>query len=363
MIYLDYNASVPLRPCVKKAILETYDLEGNPSSPHFSGRKVRALIDEARKSLVRGIHGQRLVFTSGGTEANALALSGLGERPLVVSSIEHESVLKAQENPCIARVTTAGIVDLKYLEKLLSSFDTPGLLSLMLVNNETGVIQPLQDAVMIARKLGWKVHTDASQALGHIPLSFEELGVDMMTLSSHKCGGPTGIGALVLKEDLQLLPLIRGGGQEFGMRSGTLAAPLIVGFAAAALEALSEREEQTKRLRELQKKVEEALLMARVHGKESPRAAHVLCLGMPGVSSELQLMSFDLKGIAISMGSACSSGKTKESHVLRAMGLSSEDVQCAIRMSMGWKTSEDDIDNFIKVWNEIFLSQQMKEAS
>jgi cysteine desulfurase len=363
MIYLDYNASVPLRPCAKKAMVEAYDFEGNPSSPHAAGRKVRALIDEARKSLLKRIHGQRLVFTSGGTEANALALSGLGEMPLVVSSVEHESVLKAYANPCIVPVTAAGILDLMYLEKLLASFDTPGLLSLMLVNNETGVIQPLQEAVIIARKLGWNVHTDASQALGHIPLSFEELGVDMMTLSSHKCGGPTGIGALILKEELQLHPLIRGGGQEFGMRSGTLATPLIVGFAAAALEALSEREEQTKRLQGLQKKVEEALPMAQVHGEESPRVGHVLCLGMPGVSSELQLMSFDLKGIAISIGSACSSGKTKESQVLKAMGLSSEDVKCAIRMSMGWKTSEDDIDNFIKAWNEIFLSQQMKEAS
>lgn len=363
MIYLDYNASVPLRPSVKKAMLEAYELEGNPSSPHAAGRKVRALIDEARKSLIKGIHGQRLVFTSGGTEANALALSGLGEMPFVVSSIEHESVLKAHPHAHIAPVTAAGVVDLEQLDKLLSSFATPGLLSLMLVNNETGVIQPLPEAVSLARKYGWKVHTDASQALGHIPLSFEALGIDMMTLSAHKCGGPTGIGALVLKEDLQLQPLIRGGGQEFGMRSGTLAAPLIVGFAAAALEALSERETQAKRLRELQKKVEEALPLAQVHGKDSPRAAHVLCLGMPGVSSELQLMSFDLKGIAISMGSACSSGKTKESQVLKAMGLSSEDVKCAIRMSMGWKTSEDDIDNFIKAWKEIFLSQQVKEAS
>jgi cysteine desulfurase len=363
MIYLDYNASVPLRSCAKKAMIEAYELEGNPSSPHAAGRKVRALIDEARKSLVKGLHGQRLVFTSGGTEANALAMSGLGEMPLVVSSIEHESVLKAHANPCIVPVTTAGVVDLGQLDKLLSSFATPGLLSLMLMNNETGVIQPIPEAVHLARKLGWKVHTDASQALGHIPLSFEELGVDMMTLSAHKCGGPTGIGALILKEELQLQPLIRGGGQEFGMRSGTLAAPLIVGFAAAVLEALSEREAQTKRLRELQKKVENALPLAQVHGKDSPRAAHVLCLGMPGVSSELQLMSFDLKGIAISMGSACSSGKTKESQVLKAMGLSSEDVKCAIRMSMGWKTSEEEIDNFIKAWNEIFLSQQMKEAS
>ena len=362
MIYLDYNASVPLRPCAKKAMMEIYDLEGNPSSPHFAGRKVRSLIDEARKFLIKEIHGERLVFTSGGTEANALALSGLGEMPLVVSAIEHESILKAHQNPCVAPVTSAGVIDLERLEELLSSFENPGLLSLMLVNNETGVIQPLQDAVMIARKLGWKVHTDASQALGHIPLSFEELGVDMMTLSSHKCGGPTGVGALMLKEELQLLPLIRGGGQEFGMRSGTLAASLIGGFAAAILEASSEREEQTKRLRELQKKVEDTLPMAQVHGRESPRTAHVLCLGMPGVSSELQLMSFDLKGIAISIGSACSSGKTKESHVLRAMGLSSEDIKCAIRMSMGWKTSEQDIDNFIKAWNEIFLSQQMKEA-
>ena len=283
--------------------------------------------------------------------------------PLVISSIEHESILKARLNPYLVPVTSKGIVDLGKLEKTLSSFETPGLLSLMLVNNETGVIQPLQEAVSLAQERGWKVHTDASQALGQIPFSFEELGVDMMTISSHKCGGPTGIGALILKEGLHLQPLIRGGGQEFGMRSGTLAAPLIVGFAAAVKEALFEREEQSKRLLKWQEKVEEALPDARVYGKESPRASHVLSLGMPGVPSELQLMSFDLKGIAISMGSACSSGKSKESHVLVAMGLPSEEVKCTIRMSMGWNTFEKDIDCFIQAWNEIYLSQHMKEAS
>ena len=249
------------------------------------------------------------------------------------------------------------------LEKLLASFDKPGLLSLMLVNNETGVIQPLQEAVSLARKLGWKIHTDASQALGNVPLSFEGLGVDMMTLSSHKCGGPIGIGALVLKEDLHLQPLIRGGGQEFGMRSGTLSAPLCVGFAAAVQETLTVQENETKRLRALQKKVEDTFSEALINGKESPRAVHVLSIGMPGVSSELQLMSFDLKGIAISMGSACSSGKTKESHVLVAMGLPQDEVTSTIRMSMGWKTSEKDVDSFIQAWKEIFLSQHMKEAS
>ncbi len=360
MIYLDYNASVPLRPQAKEALVKTLALTGNPSSPHQAGRHLRSLVDKARKDILDAVDAKRLVFTSGGTEANAMALSGLKSFPVVVSSIEHKSVLKAAPHCHFIPVTQEGVVNLEQLNALLSSFETPGLLSLMLVNNETGVIQPVQEAARLARFKGWKVHTDASQALGHVPLSFENLGVDLMTLSSHKCGGPVGVGALVMKEDLHLSPLIRGGGQEYGMRAGTLSAPLIMGFSAAVREAI---QEDTSSLREFQQKIETSLLEAKIYGKESSRVPHVVCLGMPHVLAELQLMAFDLKGIAISAGTACSSGTMKTSHVLRAMGVAEDEARCAIRVSMGWNTKSADIEAFIQEWKAIYQVQRFKEAS
>jgi cysteine desulfurase len=363
VIYLDYNASVPLRPCAQKALIKALSWEGNASSVHYAGRKLRSLIDGARKNILEDVGAQRLIFTSGGTEANALALSGLGPIPLLVSAIEHDSVLKSALHAHLIPVTRMGIIDLESLEKILSSFDKPGLLSLMFVNNETGVIQPLREATRLAQLQGWKVHTDASQAVGHIPLSFENLGVDMMTLSAHKCGGPVGIGALLLKEDVHLKPLIPGGGQEYGMRSGTLSAPLILGFAAALREALAEEPIVSKRFQKFQRKIEDALPKAIAYGEKDFRVSHVLCLGMPGVSAELQLMAFDIKGIAISAGSACSSGKMKSSHVLAAMGVSLEEAHCAIRVSMGWKTQEDEVDTFIQTWKNIYARPMVKEAA
>lgn len=358
MIYLDYNASVPIRPCARKAVIETLDIVGNSSSPHHAGRKLRSLIDHARQAILEGLGAHRLVYTSGGTEANALALGGYNDSPVLVSSIEHDSVLKGTSHPHLIPVTGEGVVDLAKLNEILSFFATPGLLSLMLVNNETGVIQPVQEAAQIAAAKGWKIHTDASQALGQIPFSFEGLGVDMMTLSSHKCGGPVGIGALILKEDMQLHPLIRGGGQEYGMRAGTLAAPLILGFSAAFKEALAEQFQASKRLRGLQQTIEDSLTDAIIYGKSSSRGPNVVCLGMLGVSAELQLMSFDLKGIAVSAGSACSSGKMKTSHVLTAMDIPPEQAKCAIRVSMGWKTQEDQVDTFIQAWKNIYGTLQ-----
>lgn len=362
MIYLDYNASVPLRPKAKTALMAAFEQIGNPSSPHGLGRKVRSFIDNARKDILQKVGGQRLIFTSGGTEANSMALSGLGDIPIIVSAIEHSSILKATPHPHIIPVTPRGLVDLEAVEKLLASFSSPGLLSLMLVNNETGVIQPIQEVAYMARNKGWKVHTDASQALGHLPFSFEELNVDMMTLSSHKCGGPIGIGALILKEDLHLNPLIQGGGQEYGMRSGTLSAPLIVGFAEALEEALQERESSSKRLQAFQEKIESSLTKAVIYGKKSPRVSHVVCIGMPSVPSDLQLMALDLKGVAVSTGAACSSGVMKGSHVLAAMGVQQSDAQCAIRVTMGWNTQEPEIDIFIEAWKDIYHNRKRKEG-
>lgn len=358
MIYLDYNASVPLRQSAKQVLLEIFEQTGNPSSPHFLGRKLRSSIEAARKDILHTVGGNRLIFTSGGTEANVLALSGMGPLPILLSSIEHDSVLKAIETPHLIPVTPAGVVDLEALETMLSFFEKPGLLSLMLVNNETGVIQPVREAARLAQQKGWKVHTDASQALGHLPLSFEELNVDMMTLSSHKCGGPVGVGALILKEGLHLMPLIRGGGQEYGMRSGTLSAPLICGFAEALKEAVHNEATSSARLQKLQEKIEKNLTQAIVYGKESLRTSHVVCLGMPSAPSHLQLIAFDLEGIAVSAGAACSSGTMKESHVLKAMGIQSSEIQCAIRISMGWKTQENEIDTFMTAWKNIYTKQK-----
>ncbi len=357
MIYLDYNASVPLRPQAKDAMLAAFEREGNPSSPHGAGRKVRALIDEARKEILDETHADRVVFTSGGTEANALALSGLGSIPVVVSAIEHDSVLKATPNPHIIPVTPEGSIDLEALEKTLDSIEKPGLVSVMLVNNETGVIQPIEKVACITQLKGWKLHTDASQAIGYVPLDFDKLGVDLMTLSSHKCGGPVGIGAILMKDGIHLEPMIKGGGQEYGMRSGTLSAPLILGFIAAFKAALNEK------IKDFQQKIETAFPSAIVYGKDSPRAPEVTCLGMPGVLNELQIMAFDIEGIAISAGSACSSGKMKTSHVLAAMGISPEEAKCAIRVSFGWKTQDSDINAFIEAWNRIYDSQKLKDAS
>jgi cysteine desulfurase len=359
MIYLDYNASVPLRPEARDALTAALELTGNPSSPHFLGRKLRSHVDNARKEILNAVGGQRVIFTSGGTEANGMALFGVGAIPVLVSTIEHKSVLNAVSHSHTIPVTHSGVINLEALENILGSFNTPGLLSLMLVNNETGVIQPVREAAFLAKVRGWKVHTDASQAIGHMPVSFEELGVDMMTLSSHKCGGPVGVGALILKEELQLQPLIRGSGQEYGMRSGTLSVPLILGFTAALQQALQHSGEH---LPHWQKKIEMALPQAIIYGRESPRAPHVLCLGMPSVPSHLQLMAFDLQGIAVGAGAACSSGAMKGSHVLAAMGIPLAEAQCAIRVSMGWNTQEDDVDTFIQVWRDIYGKQSKKEA-
>lgn len=362
MIYLDYNASVPLRQDAKQALTAALEQIGNPSSPHFLGRQLRSFVDEARKDILEKIGGQRLIFTSGGTEANAMALFGMGSGPILVSSVEHSSVLKAVPHPHVIPVTKEGVIDLESLENILASFSIPGLLSLMFVNNETGVIQPIQEAALLAQSKGWKVHTDASQALGHVPFSFEGLNVDMMTLSSHKCGGPVGVGALILKEDLSLNPLIHGGGQEYGMRSGTLSAPLILGFVAALKKSLRDANESSKRLRSFQEKIERALPQATVYGKGSPRVSHVVCLSMPSVPSHLQLIALDLKGIAVGTGAACSSGAMKESHVLAAMGVQPSDAQCAIRVSMGWNTQAHEIDTFIEAWNDIHNKHIQKEA-
>ncbi len=363
MIYLDYNASAPLKPGAKEVLLKIVEEAGNPSSPHKAGRQLRSYIDETRKLFSSFTGAKKVVFTSGGTEANGLVLKAFATGPLLVSEVEHDCVLKHAEGAHKIPVTSEGVVNLGALEKILDSFEAPGLLSIMCVNNETGVIQPVKEAAQLAHAKGWKIHTDACQAVGAMPLTFEALGVDIMTLSSHKCGGPIGVGAVLFREDAHLQPVILGGGQEFGMRSGTQSAALIAAFGKAFKDAVEIRTTETKRLHQLQQELESCLSEAIVYGKNVSRASHVSCLGMPGVPADLQLMAFDLAGIAVSAGSACSSGKMKDSHVLQAMDLPEEEVKCAIRVSMGWKTKTEDIQKFVETWKHIYSQQSLKEAS
>jgi cysteine desulfurase len=296
-----------------------------------------------------------VVFTSGGSEANTMALKGAGVERLIVSAVEHPSVLeaaKASGKPVeILAVDGNGLVDLAALEKMLKG--PRALVSVMLANNETGVIQPLAEIVGLAK--GHLVHTDAVHALGKIPANFGLLGVDLMTLSAHKLGGPVGAGALVVRDGLALEPLIHGGGQELRRRAGTENLAAVAGFGAVA-----ETRQQTAALRD---RLEEALEGAFIFGRAVARLPNTTCFAFPGMKAETLLMAFDLEGIAVSSGSACSSGKVAKSHVLAAMGAAPEISQAAIRVSLGWDTSEDMIDQFIAAWRKIASRHKARAAA
>lgn len=354
-LYLDYNASAPLRPEARAAMAAAWDEVGNPSSIHWHGRRLLALLEAARDALAGAVNARPagVVFTAGGTEANNLALAAGAERQLVVSSLEHDSVLQ----PGLAArgrtvpATGAGVIDLDALDRQLAA--APGaLLSLMAVNNETGVIQPLAAAVAIARRHGALVHCDAVQALGRIPIDFAALDLDMLTLSAHKLGGPQGVGALVLRDGLSLPPLLRGGGQERGRRPGTQNAAGIAGFAAAAAAAVADGSgPQLARWRDaMEQRISAGYPDVVVVGGRSSRVGGVSCLALPGLKAETQVMMLDLAGCSVSAGSACSSGKVAPSHVLRAMGLDEAVAGAAIRVSAGWATRAEELEAFADAW-------------
>ncbi len=352
--YLDHNATSPLRPSAKAAMLAAMDIVGNASSVHLEGRTAHRLLDESRETIARalGVIAPMVVFTSGGSEANNLAVKGY-ERVLV-SAVEHPSAQVAAGKPEIIPVTPDGVVDLDALKTML-----PGpraLICVMLANNETGVIQPLREIVGLAKEHGAVVHTDAVQMFGKLPLNFGLLGVDMMTVSAHKLGGPMGIGALVIRDGLALQPLIHGGGQELRRRAGTENLVAIAGFAAAASE-------QPAQLKSLRNELEAALGEAIIFGQGAERLPNTTCFAVPGMNAETLLMAFDLDGIAVSSGSACSSGKVAKSHVLAGMGVAEEISLAAIRVSLGWNTTSQDIEHFIAVWGRIVARARARAAA
>jgi cysteine desulfurase len=361
--YLDWNASAPLWPEAAAAIAEALSHTGNPSSVHRAGREAKRRLEQARARVADrvGAAANEITFTSGGTEANRLALCGLPDRRVIVSAIEHDSVRAAAPDAAILPVTRDGIADLEALEQLLAADARPTLVSLMLANNETGAIQPVAEAARIARRHGALLHCDAIQAFGKISFSFSKLKIDLMTISAHKIGGSMGIGALIASPDLPLRPVQTGGGQERGRRAGTENLAGIVGFGAAAGLAGDMASVATLRDR-AQRRLLAVAPDAYIHGVNAPRLPNTLCVSMPGVAAATQVMALDLAGVMVSAGSACSSGKVKRSHVLDAMGVAPDLAEAAIRISLGWTTTEADIDRLVEAWGALYARTHSKGA-
>ncbi len=357
--YLDYNATAPIRAAAAAAVSDALALGGNPSSVHAFGRAARARLEDAREAVaaLAGARPDQLIFTSGGTEANNLALAWARGGRVLVSAGEHASVLEAAPEAERIPLSADGRVDLAALEELVNGSPRPALLSLMLANNEIGVIQPVAEAAGLARRAGVPVHCDAVQAAGKIALDISALGVQMLSLSAHKIGGPAGVGALIATDDVDLMPVLRGGGQERRRRAGTENLPGIAGFAAAAREAadaLSEFAELARLRDRIEAEVATRAPDATIFGIAAPRLANTTCLAMPGVRAETQVMALDLAGVAVSAGSACSSGKVAPSHVLAAMGAEPALADGAIRVSLGWASVPEDVEQFLTAWAALY---------
>lgn len=356
MIYLDHNATTPLCKEAKNAMMHVMDETGNASSIHKYGRSIRQSIEAARKNVAEVVHvsPSQVIFTSGATEANNMALQGFAGRT-IISSVEHDSVYQARSDSLICPVDQNGILDLETLEDLLKQDTGPTLVSILFANNETGVIQPMDQIVSLVKRYRGRVHSDAVQALGKLPLDWKALNLDLISLSAHKIGGPQGVGALIVAPDLALKPLITGGGQERSFRSGTENVLGIVGFGAALQSHQSRKWDNTARLRTaLEEKIIECCPEVTIFGKKVDRLPNTTNLTMPGVKSDIQVMNFDLLGIALSAGSACSSGKVKTSRVLQAMKVLPHHLETSVRVSLGWDTTESDVDFFIETWKRLF---------
>lgn len=388
-IYLDHNASSPVRPEVQDAVVEAMSLVGNASSVHTEGRKVRSVIEEAREHVAAlcGVPAGQVIFTGGGTEANVLALSPgwlsrsegfLGAQTrLFMSAIEHPSALKggcfAPENIELLPVTADGVLDVDEAVRRLEAYrdesnGAPFLVSVMAANNETGALQPVSRIAEIVHELGGLLHSDAIQLAGKARLDMSALGADLVTISAHKLGGPRGVGALILaRPDLSnSRPPIAGGGQERGQRGGTENVIGIAGFGAAAVIAQAELGEMA-RIKELRDSLETELLRiapsARILCAGVERLPNTTCFAVKGMHGETLVIAMDLEGVAISAGSACSSGKVERSHVLDAMGVPPEIASGAVRISLGWTTQMSEIERFLHAWEAIYVRSKKRRRA
>jgi cysteine desulfurase len=366
-VYLDHNATTPLRPQAIGAMRNAMACLGNPSSVHRHGRLARRLVEDAREQVAKlvGADPANVVFTGSGTEANALALRGTGRRRVLVSAVEHASVLHALDSVEIVPVDEDGIVRLDALAALVAASEEPALISVMLANNETGVLQPLREIAAMARRHGALVHCDAVQAVGKIAVHFAALGVHLLSLSAHKLGGPAGVGALVVDPGVPLTALLRGGGQERGRRAGSENVLGIVGFGAAveAAVGLGDSGRLAHLRNELERRLKSFCPSARLFGTAAHRLPNTTCVSMPGVSGETQVIAFDLAGVSVSAGAACSSGKVAPSHVLKAMNVGEDIARTTIRVSMGWTTDVADVDRFVEVWGSIYARSHARRPA
>jgi len=366
-IYLDHNATTPIDPAVADTVAAALrDEFGNPSSIHHFGQRAKARLDEARTAVAALVGGDpsEVVFTSGGTEADNFALRGVadapgaaGRRHLVATAIEHEAVLNTLKalarqgwRTTLLPVGDSGIVAPEALDRALD--DGTALVSVMLANNEIGTIQPVAELAARAKARGALVHTDAVQAVGKMPVDVRALGVDLLSLSAHKFGGPKGAGALWIRRGVRLAPLLTGGRHERNRRAGTENVPAIVGLGAAAVAARAKLSTEPERLRGLRDRLERGIVQrvpdAVVNGAPEPRVTNTTNISFEGVEAESLLIALDLEGVAVSTGSACSSGTLEPSHVLRAMGLPAHRTQNAIRFSLGAGNTESEIDHVLE---------------
>ena len=357
-VYLDHNATTPVRASVVASMAEVLGSCGNPSSIHAAGRRARQRVEQARDRIRDGLglsRGSALVFTGGGTEANRIALSAAGAGRLLVSAVEHDSILGAAPEATRLPVDRHGVVDLDALQSLLAEAGGKVLVSIMAANNETGVLQPVAEIARLVRWAGGLFHCDAVQCIGRIPFDARE--ADLLTISAHKLGGPQGVGALIARSPDILRPH-PGGGQEGGLRPGTENVAGIVGFGVALVEALEEGDRWAS-LASLRDSAAKALLEidpdSEVYGIGAPRLPNTLAIRMPGVPAETQIIALDLAGIGVSAGAACSSGKIKPSHVLSAMGVPSDQARSAIRISLGLQNTQDEIERLIAAWRALRL--------
>ena len=363
--YLDHNATTPVLPDVVAAMVDALQTAGNPSSVHRFGRAARRLIETAREQMAAAVNASaaEVIFTGSGTEANNMALRGV-RGPIAISAIEHESVTRAVDGALVVPVDRQGVIDLTALETLVRQH-RPVLVSVMLANNETGVVQPVAEVARVARDAGALVHCDAVQALGKVPVDFRILGVDMLSLSAHKLGGPQGVGALVLRDGIAVEAFLRGGGQEKRRRAGTENAAGIAGFgvASAALSDHLKMSADCAALRDAaQSRLRALAPAAQVFGEAALRLPNTLCIEMPGVPAETQVMALDLAGVAVSAGSACSSGKVATSGVLRAMQVDDATARCAIRVSFGRGNSMMDVDRLVQAWGALYARHSGRQV-
>ena len=365
--YMDHNATTPLRPEARAAVLRALDVLGNPSSVHAEGRAARALVEDSRADVaaLAGARTAEVIFTSGGTEAARLAFHSAkvaqGVERLIVSAVEHDAVLASAEGAGlpveIVPVDGNGRLDLTALKALLAGSEKRSLVALMLANNETGVLQPVAEAARLAHEIGASLLCDAVQAAGKVPVDFDLLGADMLMLGGHKIGAPLGVGALVVRNGLPFAPLAVGGGQEMRRRAGSENVSGIAGFGAAARAARAGLEEFA-RLTALRDRIEARIADmapdAVFFGRDAERLANTSYLSAPGLDAETLLMALDLDGIAVSAGAACSSGKIGRPRVLDAMGVDRDIARGAVRVSLGWSSEPEDVDRFVESWSRVY---------